>query len=335
MAPKPMEYWENPERFEGGGSSGQRVNSLKASAIANDDIERQLGSWYEEPAEAEETLPPAVEDRMLELERRLAEAEAQKAAEDQQTAMLEKSYQMAARYAQGAAQATQGATEAPPADGSSAPKAGQSGKAAVARPVGQVRRNVVSLLSAPMSDGEFIEAYSRPRNMGFLTAAGSETETGSNTIRACVYQTVTLTDGKELQIRLLEPMRADETLIPAGTVVTGLCRIEGERMDVIVSSIQYGGNIIPVELSVYDLDGQRGITVPNSDEASAMREVASTLARSAGTSIMISDDAGSQLAADMGKGLIQGASQYVAEKMSVVRVTVKANYGLLLLPNNQ
>ncbi len=103
-------------------------------------------------------------------------------------------------------------------------------------------------------------------------------------------------------------------------------------MEVVVNSIQYGGSIIPVELLVYDLNGQRGIAVPDSEEINAMREVASTLAQSAGTSITISDDAGSQLAADMGKGLIQGASQYVSKKMGIVRVTVKANYGLLLLP---
>lgn len=83
------------------------------------------------------------------------------------------------------------------------------------------------------------------------------------------------------------------------------------------------------------MDGQRGIFVPGSDEIKAAKEVAAQLAQSAGTSIMISDNAGSQLAADMGKGLIQGASQYVSKKMSVVKITLKANYGLLLLPKTQ
>ncbi|GAE86122.1 hypothetical protein [Bacteroides reticulotermitis] len=63
----------------------------------------------------------------------------------------------------------------------------------------------MSLLSAPMSNGEFISAYSKPRNLGFLTAAGNEGVQDKNSIRACVYQTVTLTGGKEVQIRLLEP----------------------------------------------------------------------------------------------------------------------------------
>lgn len=186
-----------------------------------------------------------------------------------------------------------------------------------------------------MSDDEFIESFSKPRNMGFLTAAGNEGVQDKNSIRACVYQTVTLTSGKEVQIRLLEPMRAGDVLIPANTIVTGACRIGGERMEVTITSIQYADNIIPVEIFAYDTDGQRGISVPGSDEIKAAKEVAATLANSAGTSIMISDNAGSQLAADMGKGLIQGASQYVSKKMSVVKVTLKANHRLLLLPKTQ
>lgn len=186
-----------------------------------------------------------------------------------------------------------------------------------------------------MTDDEFIAAFSQPRNMGFVTAAGNETQASKNSIRACVYQTITLTSGRELQIRLLEPMRAGNILIPANSIITGACRISGERMSVTVNSIQYGGNIIPVELQVYDMDGQPGIFVPGSDEINAAKEVAAQLAQSAGTSISITDNAGSQLAADVGKGLIQGASQYVSKKMSVVKVTLKANYGLLLLPKTQ
>ncbi|GAB6122481.1 conjugative transposon protein TraM [Dysgonomonas termitidis] len=322
------EYYENPSARQ-----TKPANNLQASANAYQDINKQLGSWYEEPA-GKSAQELAVEERMNELERKLEEAEQRKATEDEQAAMLEKSYQMAARYMPQTAREASGAATGEAVSGSSSMQAGQSGKTA-AQPVKQVRQNVVSLLAAPMSNGEFISAYSQPRNTGFLTAAGNEGVQDKNSIRACVYQTVTLTNGKEVQIRLLEPMRVGDMLIPVNTVITGSCRITGERLDVIINSIQYADNIIPVELLVYDTDGQRGISVPGSDEINAAKEVAATLANSAGTSIMISDNAGSQLAADMGKGLIQGASQYVSKKMSVVKVTLKANYRLLLLPKTQ
>lgn len=310
------EYYENPSARQ-----TKPANTLQNSANAYQDINRQLGEWYEEPAEVDKQAQLAVEQRMNELERKLEEAEARKAAEDEQTALLEKTYAMAARYMPPQAGQTESNTTVP----------GIKDKVNV-QPVSQVRHNVVSLLSAPMSDDEFIESLSQPCNMGFFTAAGNEGVKDKNSIRACVYQTVTLTSGKELQIRLLEPMQAGNILIPANSVVTGACRIGSERMEVTINSIQYADNIIPVELQVYDLDGQRGISVPNSDEIRAAKEIASQMAQSAGSSITITDDAGSQFAADIGKSLIQGASQYVSKKMSVVKVTLKANHRLLLLP---
>ncbi|NDV56680.1 conjugative transposon protein TraM [Bacteroides sp. 519] len=319
-------YNETPELFERNANTRSAASSINSSANAYNDINRQLGTWYEEPAgKTDDQL--VVEGRIQELERRLEEVEAQKAAEDEQTALLEKSYAMAAKYMPGTAQ--------PVTEVSQPVETVSTKDKAVVQPVSHVSHNVVSLLSAPMTDDEFISAFSQPRNMGFVTAAGNETLASKNSIRACVYQTITLTSGRELQIRLLEPMRAGNILIPANSIITGACRVSGERMNVTVNSIQYGGNIIPVELQVYDMDGQPGIFVPGSDEINAAKEVAAQLAQSAGTSISITDNAGSQLAADVGKGLIQGASQYVSKKMSVVKVTLKANYGLLLLPKTQ
>jgi conjugative transposon TraM protein len=317
-----VEDSQAPYHATGGNGSSQRTSAIQSSTVAYKDINKQLGAFYEEPAT--EQPQPALESRMQELERKLAETDEAKRMENEQAALLEKSYAMAARYMPPqAGQTTETAT--PP---------GTKDKV-VAQPVKQVRQNVVSLLAAPMSNDEFISAYSQPRNMGFITAAGNEGVQDKNSIRACVYQTITLTTGKELQIRLLEPMRAGNILIPVNTVVTGACRIGAERMEVTITSIQYADNIIPVEILVYDTDGLRGISVPGSDEIKAAKEVASTMANSAGTSIMISDNAGSQLAADMGKGLIQGASQYLSKKMSVVKVTLKANHRLLLLPKTQ
>lgn len=317
--PNSQDYYEAPSRTV----SSQQTSAIRSSTVAYQDINKQIGEFYEQPA-TDSGERPVLEGRIQELERKLSEAEEAKRMEDEQTALLEKSYAMTARYMPPQAGQTTENTAVPSAKDK-----------VIAQPVKQVRQNVVSLLAAPMSNDEFISAYNQPRNMGFITATGNEGIQDKNSIRACVYQTVTLTNGKELQMRLLEPMRAGDIVIPANTIVTGACRIGGERMEVTITGIQYADNIIPVEIFVYDTDGQRGISIPGSDEIKAAKEVAATLANSAGTSIMISDNAGSQLAADMGKGLIQGASQYVSKKMSVVKVTLKANHRLLLLPKMQ
>jgi conjugative transposon TraM protein len=127
-------------------------------------------------------------------------------------------------------------------------------------------------------------------------------------------------------------MRAGNMLIPANTVLTGSAKIGGERLLITITSIQYADNVIPVEMAVYDMDGMQGIFVPNSAELNAVKEIAANMGTQMGSSITITDDAGSQLAADLGRSAIQGASQYIGKKMREVKVTLKANYKVLLLP---
>jgi conjugative transposon TraM protein len=95
------------------------------------------------------------------------------------------------------------------------------------------------------------------------------------------------------------------------------------------------GRIIPVEISVYDMDGQSGIFIPGSVETTALKEVAASMGQGAGTSISITQGttAGQQLAADVGRSLIQGASQYVSKKLRATKVTLKAGHSLLLMPS--
>ena len=305
-----------------------QTSAIRSSAIAYQDINKQLGNWNNKPAiEVDEQSRTKLESRIQELERKQEEEALRKKTGDDQLAMIEKSYQLAAKYMPG--------TASPATEVGKITLNTSSSEKVVAKPVRQIKPNVVSLLATPENDRENAEQDRNPRNSGFLTVAGNEAVTGKNCIRACISQTVTLTNGKELQLRLMEPIQVGDVLIPANTLITGPCRIGGERLNVTITSIQYAGNIIPVQLQVYGTDGQPGISVPGNDAITAAKEVASSLASSTGSGIMISDNAGSQLAADLGKGLIQGASQFVSKKMGTVRVTIKAGYQVLLLPGKQ
>ena len=323
ITPQSPDYYEEP--VSGNKPSSRSGNAFQTSNSAYQDVNRQLGSFYEEPAtKTDEQAQLALESRIQELEQRLINEQVRKTEEEEQLAMIEKSYAIAARYMGGGEQASGGNTVQTTANTA-------SGKVAV-QPVTQVRHNVVSLLVAPMPDSVFLEEFVKPRNWGFNTAAGNEDVKEKNSIRACVYQTVTITDGQEVGLRLLEPMMAGKYLIPANTVVTGSARITGERMGITINAIQYAGNVIPVELLVYDLDGGQGISVPGSEEINAVKEMAANMRSGMGSSITITDDAGSQLLADLGRSAIQGASQYVSKKMRTVKITLKAGYQVLLLP---
>ncbi len=314
---------QQPARTYGGSSPRQPIRS---SAAAYEDINRTLGSFYETPKDDPEK--EELRKRIEELEAMVArQAEPSGSTLDDQVALLEKSYELAAKYMP----AGQGGTTQKPsaADTEEDKKTERNGKA-VAQPVGQVTERIVSALAQPMTDSEFITAQTDERNFGFQTAVGTSTAVGRNTIPACVHGNQTVTDGQSVRLRLTEPMQVAGVRIPRNTVIVGAARVQGERLGIDITSLEYRGTIIPVELAVFDSDGQEGIFIPNSMEVSAAKEVAANMGSSLGSSINISTDAGAQLASDLGKGLIQGTSQYIAKKMRAVKVHLKAGYKVML-----
>lgn len=202
------------------------------------------------------------------------------------------------------------------------------GQPAVA--VQAARERTVSGLQQPLSDAEFMRRYSQPRNYGFNTAVGSGYAMGKNTIRACIHGDQTIMDGQTVKLRLLEPLQAGNLVIPQNTLVAGTGKVQGERLDIVVSSIEYRGNLLPVELAVYDSDGQKGLSVPSSLEQEAAKEAMANIGGGLGTSISFARSAGQQVAMDITRGLMQGGSQYLAKKFRTVKVHLKAGYELML-----
>ena len=296
--------------------------TIQSSAAAYRDLNATLGNFYEQPkndnAEMDELL-----ERIATLESELESGKERSSTMDEQVALMEKSYELAAKY-MGGQNGTQAAGQT--AEPSPVQKAGKN----TAKPVRQVTHQVVSSLGQPMSNAEFVATFSQERNRSFNTAVGIMTVSDRNTIPACVYGAQSVTDGQAVRLRLLEPMAVADRIIPRNAVVVGAAKIQGERLGIEITSLEHDGTIIPVELEVYDTDGQPGIFIPNSMEMNAVREVAANMGGSLGSSINISTNAGAQLASDLGKGLIQGTSQYIAKKMRTVKVHLKAGYRVML-----
>ena len=144
-----------------------------------------------------------------------------------------------------------------------------------------------------------------------------------------------LVDGQAVKLRLLEPMQAGNIVVPKNTLVAGTAKVQGERLDILVSSIEYAGNIIPVELAVFDTDGQKGLSVPSSMEQEAFNEAMANIGSGLGTSISFAQSAGQQVAMDVTRGLLQGTSGYLAKKFRTVKVKLKAGYKVMLYAKQQ
>ena len=304
---------EDAQPQRGGGAS---------SAYAYRDINRQLSTFYETPAVDEEKED--LKRQVAELTDRLQQQQNATPTADDQMALLEKSYELAAKYMNGG----QGQVAQVPVTGGIDRKPD-----AVA--VQAIRETTVSGLQQPMSDADFIRAYSQPRNYGFNTAVGTGYAMGKNTVAACIHQDQTLVDGQAVKLRLLEPMQAGSIVVPKNTLVAGTAKVQGERLDILVSSIEYAGNIIPVELAVFDTDGQKGLSVPSSMEQEAFNEAMANIGSGLGTSISFAQSAGQQVAMDVTRGLLQGTSGYLAKKFRTVKVKLKAGYKVMLYAKQQ
>ena len=296
---------------------------IRTSAAAYERLNTSLGTFYEPPKEDREK--EELRERIDELEAMLMTQESKPSSMEEQVALLEKSYELAAKYQNGKGNA--GQTAQPEGTETSAKADERNMKA---EPVSGVRPAVVSALPQPMTDSAFIADYAGERNYGFHTAIGTVEASEKNTIAACVQGDQTITDGQTVKLRLLEPMRVSGRVIPRNTPLVGAARLQGERLGIGITSLEHGGNIIPVELEVYDSDGQAGIFIPGSMEIDAAKEIGANMGSSLGSSINISTDAGAQLASDLGRGAIQGISQYISKRMRTVKVHLKSGYRVLL-----
>ena len=256
--------------------------------------------------------------QMAELQARIDELEAQNAMAQQQgqqpneMELMEQSYKLAAQYlgtGNGGQQAV--IVDEPDEDRK-------------VMPVNQVNRNVVSSLSA-----------STDNTRSFSTAVGTKRTNFKNTISACVATDQSVTDGQSVRLRTLEPMWIGNSLLPKNTTVVGAARLQGERLEIKIESIEALGCIMEVDLSVYDSDGQEGINIPNSMESDALHEIGANMGSTMGSSINLTTNAGAQLASDMGKGLINGVSQYLNKKLRTVKVHLKSGYKIMLRQNEQ
>lgn len=279
-------------------------SAIESSAQAYQEVQASLNDFY---------IPETNQSAdMAALQERIDELEAQNAIAQQQTQqpneleLMERSYQLAAQYM---GNGNGGNVQAqPPAE--------EKGKRNV-QPMAQVNRNVVSSLGSSS-------------NRSFNTSVGTKSATAKNTIVAVVAGNQSVIDGESVKLRITEPMWIGNRLIPRNTTITGSARVQGERLEIEITSVECEGSIYDVELQVYDSDGQEGINIPQSMESDALHEIGANMGSTMGSSINISTNTGAQIASDVGRGLINGVSQYLNKKLRTVKVHLKAGYRVML-----
>lgn len=323
------------ERAEAAASTAKIESSMRRYEENN----RLLNSFYApDPHEEErEAMRQEIDNLKKELSQQSYKEEDE---EKRQLALMEKSYQMAAKYLPktssvspsfGNALAenkgnTTSITDTDVAKGQVA-QAGTPSMEVLAE-----RRQVVSSLSQPMSDADFIKEYgTKAHNMGFHSLTNTAAPTIRNTLKVVVDRTTTLKEGDNVVLRLLETAKVQGLRIPRQSRLIAAAKIEGNRMHLLIRSVEVDGHIISVKLSAYDTDGQEGVYIPGSEDLSALKEVGANIGGSMGTSFTFASSAKDQIISEAARGVMQGASQLLQKKLRTVKVTLKGGYRLFLV----
>lgn len=306
----------------GGGRNSGRNGNPELSSYRN--MQSTLGSFYQDNNSETMELRRQVD----EMKAKLAEKDVPPVATvDDQLKLMEKSYEMAAKYLP--QNANNG--NAAPANGTATGAAGANQKEHFVS-FTPTRKNTVSALYREPSDSAFAADWSQAKNRGFYTAGATEqVMQPKNSIKACVHEAQTVVGEMGVRLRLLEAAQTPQRTIPKGTIVTANAKFQNGRLQLKVTSIELDGNIIPVDITTYDLDGQQGLNVPYSPEMNALTEMAGNMSQTGGTSVMLTQNAGQQVAADLSRGVVQGISGYFAKKVRTPKVTLKAGYQVFLV----
>ena len=291
---------------------------LQQSVNTYEQISGQLNDFYETP---KETANSDLERKVDELNKKLEEAEKEKNKAATREELMERSYKMAAKYLN------------PDKDTVQEKAVGKEPTETV--PVQRAEYQTTSGLSQPVTDSAYIASLTVERNYGFNTAVGNSYQMGTNTIAACISENQIIEQGGRVKLRLLQPLQAGNITVPENSLVTGAAVIQGERLDILISSIEYAGNIIPVQLATYDIDGQKGIFVPGSETRNAAKDAAGTVSESMGNSVSFARSAGQQVVMDLTRGVMQGGTRLIAGRVRAVKVTLKAGYKVLLVTKRQ
>jgi conjugative transposon TraM protein len=148
-------------------------------------------------------------------------------------------------------------------------------------------------------------------------------------IQAAIHNTQTVVAGSTIKMRLLTDITINGQLMQKDQFIYGTCAINGERLTISVNSIRDENALLPVSLTVHDLDGMEGIYIPGAITRDVARQAADQSVQD--IQLYSMDNSLGVQAATAG---IEAAKGLFSKKAKLIKVTVKAGYQVLLRDTN-
>lgn len=147
--------------------------------------------------------------------------------------------------------------------------------------------------------------------------------------RAIVAENQKVSQGSTVKLRLLDTLILDNQIIPKGHFIYGICQVSNQRLILNIKTIRLGTSILPVDLSVYDMDAMAGINAPEAITTDAIRNGSNNAVQ--GLQLMSMDRS---VTTQLAGASVEAAKGLLGRKIKRIKVKLKAGYQVLLR-NNQ
>lgn len=148
-------------------------------------------------------------------------------------------------------------------------------------------------------------------------------------IPAIIAESKKMVQGATLKLILQDSIMINGIAIPKGHELYGACNIVNQRLLLDIKQIRLGTLIIPVDFSVYSLDGMIGINAPEAMLTDAVNSGTDNAVRDIG---MLGYD--QTIATQVAGAGIDAAKDLMSKRLRRVKVKLQGGYSILLR-NNQ
>ena len=156
-------------------------------------------------------------------------------------------------------------------------------------------------------------------------------EKNDSFIKAVIDENLTGFLGSRIRFRLLEDINVGKCKILKGTLLYG--QISGftlQRVNLNVISILNNGEVLPINLSVYDMDGMQGLYVPQSDFREMLREMGANSVQ--GTQM---DSNGQSFFTSLFSSLFSSTSKTISDMIRKNKAKLKYNSYVFLINDKE
>ncbi|MPR37388.1 conjugative transposon protein TraM [Salmonirosea aquatica] len=164
----------------------------------------------------------------------------------------------------------------------------------------------------------------------------------SRSISAVVHgdgNEITITNGSSVAIRMKEEsvigIEGEPLILPENSLVYGISRINGDRIYITVSSIRMDNYIYNVKMEAYDLDGRKGLYVPDMNlKQRTNNSVVQGSTQLASPGYIVGGSVGQQVGgqlASQGVGMALNVGKNIlTKKVQQPKAQIRPNYQILL-----